>query len=63
MQIELTQLQIELLLEALQERQWELYREAEGKFSPRPGSPRYQAGQTAQAIRRLLDEISDQVEE
>ena len=63
MQIELTQLQIELLLEALQDRQWELFREAEGKFAPRPGSPRHQAGQTAQAIRRLMDEISDQAEE
>tara|TARA_R100000152_G_C6693790_1_gene124787 strand:- start:544 stop:738 length:195 start_codon:yes stop_codon:yes gene_type:complete len=63
MMIELSQAQVELLLGALQERQWALAEEAAGKSQPRPGSPRHAAQVEASAVRALIEDIEEQQEQ
>ncbi len=60
MKLQLEQAQLDILLEALQDRIWQLQQEAAGKFPARPGSHRHQLELQAHAIRAVMAEIEEQ---
>ena len=62
MKIELRHHEIEILLEALEERRFALASEAEGKFPPRKGSPRAEAAAAAEKIQLVSWAIEEQTE-
>jgi len=63
MKIELGSHEIEIVLEALEERRWALAKEAEGKFEPRDGSPRALAAAQAAKIQLVEWAIEAQMED
>ena len=62
MMLQLDQAQLDIQLEALQERVWALREEAAGKSEPRPGSHRHQLQLEAHGIQAVMSEIEEQVE-
>ena len=59
--LQLDKAQLNILVDALQERIFALHEKAEGKFEPRPGSHRHQLQLEAHGISMVLSDIHDQL--